>query len=76
MELAEAIKFITKQIKQLEENLYTFETVVMPRADQDKKILEQLRTHQLKMQALLEKSKKGEEISQDELYEAVPSVFR
>lgn len=76
MELVESIKFIEKQIKQLEQVIYNFETVMQPRFDQDKKILETMRSQQLKMQALLERSNKGEEISQDELYDSVPAVFR
>ena len=76
MELKNAIEFIEKQIKQLEQAIYTFDTVMTPRAEQDKKILETMRTQQLKMLSIKERSEKGEEIPHEEIVDAVPAVFR
>lgn len=76
MELNDAINHINKQIKQLETLIYNFETLMQPRYEQDLKILETMRSQQLKMLALKERADKGEEIPQEELFDAVPKVFR
>ena len=76
MELSKSIKFVSKQVEQLEEATYMFETVVKPRYEVDKGILESLKTQLLKLQSLQEKAKRGEEITVLEINDCVPSAFR
>ena len=76
MELKEAIKLIDKKVKELEVGKYEFETVAIPRYEADKKILETMRSQKLKMQALQSRAEKGEELTQEDIYAAIPPVFR
>ena len=76
MELSKAVKFVNKQIEQLEQAAYIFETVVKPRAEIDKGILDGLKTQLLKLQSLQDKAKRGEEVTVAEIEDCVPSSFR
>ena len=76
MELNEGIKMLSKKVKELEVGAYEFETIALPRYEADKKILETMRTQLLKMQAIEARVKKGDEITQEEIYAAIPAVFR
>lgn len=76
MDLNKAEKFINKQIEELEKARYMFETVVQPRYEADKQILESIKQQAMKLKALKEKEAKGEEISVEEIYDAVPIQFR
>jgi uracil-DNA glycosylase len=76
MDASKALKYLNKQIEQLEQGKYYFENVVKPRYEQDKLLLEQMREHHVKLQILVEKVKRGEPISTEEYTAAVPSQFR
>lgn len=76
MKLDDALKHIEKHVKQLEQLVYDFETIAIPRYEQDKKLLETMRAQHLKMLALKQRADKGEEIPHEEIKEAVPEVFR
>ena len=69
-------KLMRKQIEQLEQGLYMFETVVKPRAEADRKILETMRDQHLKLQVLIEKGERGEKITTDEFAAAMPGSLR
>ena len=76
MELQEGIKMLSKKVKELEVGAYEFETIALPRYEADKKILETMRAQFLKMQALESRVKKGDELTQEEVYASIPAVFR
>ena len=76
MELQEGIKMLSKKVKELEVGAYEFETIALPRYEADKKILETMRAQLLKMQALESRVKKGDELTQEEVYASIPAVFR
>ena len=76
MDLKKAEKFLSKRIEELEKMNYMFESLVKPRAERDKEILEKMRAQYLKLQALMKRQSEGEEISADEFYDAVPEELR
>lgn len=76
MDLKQARKFVEKQIKEFEQAIYRVESVMIPRYEKDKEILKQMRDQFLKLQALEERQKRGEEISTEEFRDAVPEQFR
>lgn len=76
MDVKKVAKFLDKRIEDLEKANYIYETVVKPRAKRDKEILESMREQRLKLQTLIDKLSRGEEVSQEEFYSAVPSEFR
>lgn len=55
MDIKESLKFIGGNIKKLEQQVYDFENIVLPRAEEDKKILKKLREDYIKLDALLQK---------------------
>jgi hypothetical protein len=76
MNAKDAEKMLRKQIEQLEQATYMFETVIQPRYAADKKILENLRDQHLKLQVLIEKGERGEKITTDEFAAAMPGSLR
>ena len=76
MDIKKAIKFVGSQVEDLEKAVYHFESVVHPRFERDKEILAAMREQHLKLQALQEKEERGEELTQEDIYAAVPSQFR
>jgi len=76
MDMKKALKFLNEQIEQLEKATYMFDTVVRPRYERDREILIKLREQQLKMMAFQEKIARGESVTQDEVYDAIPVGFR
>jgi hypothetical protein len=76
MEPAEILKFMKKQIAELEKATYMFETMLQPRYAADKKILEQYRAQYIKLDALLQKMQAGEEITLEQMHDCVPVQFR
>lgn len=89
MKLDQAIVFVDSKISELEKELYVYDTVVLPRVDEDRKILKAMRDQRVKMAALRDKvealnkrRQKGEaipqeqEITTDELMDVLPSSFR
>ena len=76
MELKKAISFIDGEIDKLEKACYMFDSIMVPRAQKDKEVLEQMRSHRLKMMVLSEKIAHKEEVTQDEINNLVPSQFR
>lgn len=76
MDMKNAIKFVGRQIDELERATYIFETVIKPRAEADKQILEKLRAQHLKLMALKEKSDRGESVTTEDIRDAVPDQFR
>lgn len=76
MDINEASKFISKRITELEQTVYTFENVMLPRLEQDKKILEQLRGQKVKILMIKQRVDSGEEVSTDDIYQAIPEALR
>lgn len=76
MEIKKAKKFIEDRIEELEKTVYSFEQILQPRYDADKKILETLREQHLKMEALMRKIEAGEEVTQQDIYDCIPASFR
>jgi len=70
-----AIAHVKENIQKLEESMYDFETVTMPRVEKDREILAKMREDVIKMKALKEKKDKGKEIPAAEL-ESIPRAFR
>lgn len=71
-----AIKFIEKQIEELEKTEYMYTNIITPRAQADLKILNNLREQHLKMSALQEKVATGQEVTAEDVYNSVPASFR
>ena len=76
MNIKDAQKLIESEMSVLERGIFTFETVVQPRYEVDKKILRNLKDQHVKIIALAEKIKAGNEVTQQEIYDAVPAAFR
>ena len=76
MDIQASINYIEGNIRTLEGEIYTFEKMALPRLATDKELLESMRGDVIKMEALLAKKKSGEEITADEIKEAVPAAFR
>jgi hypothetical protein len=76
MDGKKAMKFMEGQIAEMEKATYLFETVLKPRYDADKAILEKMRGQYLKLQILMDKIKAGQEVTTDEVNDCVPSQFR
>ncbi len=76
MDLKKTIEMIQERVEELETTIYHFESIVKPRAEADKKILEKMRADHLKVMAIKEKEERGEELTQEEIYEAVPESLR
>lgn len=89
MKLDVAINFVGKKITELEQQLYVVESVVIPRYEQDRKILRTMRDQNIKMMALKEKidllNKRRaageriapeEELTADEMASALPESFK
>ena len=74
--IKQAKKEIEKQIKDFESAVYQFETVVYPRFETDKNILTKLKEDWLKSDAIERRLDEGEEVSQEEIYDAIPEAFR
>jgi len=76
MDLKSIVEMMEGRIEELETTVYAFESVIKPRADADKEILEKLRADHLKVKAIKEKEERGEEVKQEEIYEAIPESLR
>jgi len=76
MDLKSIVEMMEGRIEELETTVYAFESVIKPRADADKEILEKLRADHLKVKAIKEKEERGEEVTQEEIYEAIPESLR
>jgi hypothetical protein len=76
MEIKMAKKLMEKHIEELERVIYTFEHVLRPRYDADRQILERLRHQYIKLDALSQKMERGEEISTEEVTDAIPKELR
>jgi hypothetical protein len=76
MEIKAALQMMSKKISELERSTFLFETIDKPRYDADVNILNDLREKHLKLMSLLEKEERGEEITRDEIYDAVPARLR
>jgi len=76
MDLKTTIEMIQLRIEELETTIYGFESVIKPRAEADKKILEGMREDHLKVLAIKEKEERGEKVTQEEIYEAIPESLR
>ena len=75
-DLKSAKDFIEKNIVQLEKQLYLHQTVAMARYEADRKILAEMKTQLLRLDAIEQKQERGEEISMEEIYASVPEIFR
>lgn len=76
MEPKEALKIINKDIRDIEMTVYHFEEVLRPRIEADKKVLDDLRSRRVKLAALIEKMKGKEEVTKEEINEALPESLR
>jgi len=77
MEPKEALKMMTKDMKDLEATIYHFEEVLTPRIAADKKILDTLRVRITKLKVLIDRMKiKDVVITDEEIAEALPSAMR
>lgn len=76
MDSKDLVKFYDKQIKELEKAVWVYDTIVRPRFEQDKKTLETVREQYLKLMVLLDKKKRGEQVSNADVVECVPDIFR
>jgi hypothetical protein len=76
MNLKEAQEFLEKEISSLEQGIYTFEMVVRPRYDADKQILRNMKDQHVRLLSLIERVNNKEEITQKDIYDAVPSALR
>ena len=76
MNAKDALKEIEKHIKGLEQAVYQFDTVMVPRMEKDKEILKDLRDQHGKLTTLIEKEKRKEDITNEEAKEAIPKQFR
>ena len=74
--LNEVKKHLEKNIKILEIQVYNYETVTVPRANADKKILSEMRQQAIRVDAILQKEARGEEPTLEELNAAIPASFR
>jgi len=75
-DLKSAKAFIEKNIVQLEKQLYLHQTVAQVRYAADVKILSEMKQQLLRLSAIEEKQERGEEITMEEIFSAVPEVFR
>jgi len=89
VKISAAIDFVDKKVRELEQQLYVVDSVVIPRYEQDKIILKRMRDQKIKMQALQEKIEllnkrraageriaPEEEITAVEMESALPEIFR
>jgi hypothetical protein len=74
--LNEVKKHLEKNIKILEIQVYNFDTVAVPRANVDKKILSEMRQQVIRVDAIMQKEARGEEPTLEELQAAIPASFR
>jgi len=76
MDIKKALKFVGAEVEVLEKFVYVFESKMQPRYERDKEILQAMREQHLKLQALMEKEERGEELTQEDIHDAVPEQFR
>lgn len=76
MDLKTAVEMIQERIVEIETTIYAYESVIKPRAEADKVVLEKLREDHLKVLAIKEKEERGEKVTQEEIYEAIPESLR
>lgn len=76
MEIKHAIKYLDQQIEVLEKQLFYFDMVLKPRAEKDKEILSGLKLQAVRIDALSQKMERGEQITDEEIRDAVPQMFR
>jgi len=76
MDLKTAVEMIQERIVEIETTIYAYESVIKPRAEADKAVLEKLREDHLKVLAIKEKEERGEKVTQEEIYEAIPESLR
>lgn len=70
-----AIEHVRKNIQSMEEVMYDFEMITVPRIERDKEILQSMREQLVKMRVLEKKVQEGEELSAADI-ENIPGVFR
>lgn len=75
MELREIQQTIEEEIAELEKGMYRYESVIRPRFERDKQILEKMRDQHIKIASLIQKDERGEEITEREIREVVPRAF-
>ena len=75
-DLKESITFMKKEIKGLARASYIFETVVVPRAEADKKVLAEMSEQVKKIEAMVTQLSAGGELTPEEIASAIPPQFR
>jgi hypothetical protein len=76
MDEIKAMKFVQKQIEELEKSIFTFENVLLPRYEADRKLTMELKAKYVKLKAFKEKKDRGEEITNEDVYEGIPASLR
>lgn len=74
--LKDALKFLMKEIKAMSEADFLYNTIVVPRAEADKKILSGMSASKIQIDAILSKIKNKEEVTDEEIVSAIPEQFR
>jgi len=74
--IKELMKTMEKSIKEFETAQYQFESVVYPRYEADKAILHQMKDQYTKIATIARRQKEGEDVSQEDIYDAIPESFR
>ena len=76
MDLKKSVKYLGKQIEELEKSIFMYEEIIKPRAEMDKVMLKKMRDQQIKLEALIRRVKAGEQPTLSEFNECVPVAFR
>ena len=76
MNLKEIMKYLEKQVAEVERSTYYVRSVLIPRYETDVKLLEKLRTDYMSVDDLFQREQVGETISVEEFNKVVPEEFR
>jgi hypothetical protein len=76
MDIKKALDVMRGKIEELEEEMYSFEFIIQPRAEADRKILYDLKEQHAKLSALQTKIAYGEDVSIDQVNAVIPKMFR
>jgi vacuolar-type H+-ATPase subunit D/Vma8 len=76
LDVQKALRVVEENIEEIERAVYVFDNVLLPRAEADKKILQQLREQHMKLQAFVEARDRGEPLTNESVYNSIPGSFR
>lgn len=75
MNLEQIQQTMEDSIAELETGVYRYESIVKPRFEKDKELLDDMRDKHIKLMAVIQKAEKGEATQQD-IMDAVPKQFQ